>query len=60
MSADEIQELANGMDPEEAAVAIAFVMKKLFPLLDESARIKFVMNLVGDSGEDEVASLVHL
>jgi len=60
MSADGIQELVNSMDPEDAAVAIAFVMKKLFPLLDESARIKFVMNLVGDSGEDEVASLVHL
>ena len=60
MSADGIQELVKSMDPEEAAAAIAFVMKKLFPLLDESARIKFVMNLVGDSGEDEVASLVHL
>jgi len=60
MSADGIQELVNSMDPEDAAVAIAFVMKNLFPLLDESARIKFVMNLVGDSGEDEVASLVHL
>ena len=60
MSANAIQNLVNSMDPEEAAVAIAFVMKKLFPLMDESARIKFVMDLVGDSEEGDVASLVHL
>ena len=34
--------------------------KDLFPLLDEDARTRFVMNLVGDSGDDKVSSLVHL
>ena len=48
------------MDPEEAAAEIALAMKKLFVLLGEEARIKFVMNLVGDSGEDKVGSMVHL
>jgi flagellar motility protein MotE (MotC chaperone) len=60
MSVDKIQELVNSMNPDEAASAIALVMKNLFSLLDEEARLKFVMNLVGESGEDKVASLVHL
>ena len=46
---DKIQELINSMDPEEAASAIAVVMKKFFPLLGEDARLNFVVNLVGVS-----------
>ena len=60
MSADKIQELVNSMDPEEAATAIGQVMKDLFPLVGEEARLEFVLSLVGDSTEDKVASLVHL
>jgi hypothetical protein len=60
MSVDKIQELINDMEPQEAASALAFVIKNLFPLLDEATRIKFVMDLIGDSGEDKVSSLVHL
>ncbi len=60
MSRSDIQQIVDRMDPEEAASAIARVLKELFPLLDDEARMKFVMNLVGESGEDKVASLVHL
>ena len=60
MSTDKIQALVNNMEPQEAASALAFIIKGLFPLLDEDARIKFVMNLIGDSGDDKVTSLVHL
>ncbi len=60
MSIDKIQKIVNSMGPEEAASAIGLVMKNLFPLLDEEARLKFVMNLVGEPAEDKVASLVHL
>ena len=60
MSANKIQELVNNMEPQEAASALAFVIKNLFPLLDEDARIKFVMDLIGNSGDDKVTSLVHL
>ncbi len=60
MSADKIQELVNSMAPEDAASALSFVLKDLFPLLDEDARIRFVMGLIGDSGDDKVTSLVHL
>lgn len=60
MTVDEIQELAKNMEPEEAASAIALALKDLFPLLDEDARLRFVLELIGDSSDDEVASLVHL
>ena len=60
MSVDKIQELVNNMEPQEAVSAIAFAIKELFPLLDEDTQIKFVMDLVGDSGDDKVTSLVHL
>jgi len=59
MSVDKIQELVNYLEPQEAASALAIAIKDLFPLLDEDARIKFVMDLIGDSGEDKVSSLVH-
>jgi hypothetical protein len=55
-----IQELVNNMEPREAASALAFAIKDLFPLLNEDTRIKFVMNLIGDSGDDKVSNLVHL
>ena len=60
MSADKIQELVNNMEPQDAASALSFVIKDLFQLLDEDARIRFVMSLIGDSGDDKVTSLVHL
>jgi hypothetical protein len=60
MNAEKIQSLVNSMEPQEAASALASVIKDLFPLLDEDARIRFVMNLIGDSGDEKVSSLVHL
>ena len=60
MTVDKIQELVKSMEPEEAASAIALALKDLFPLLDDDARLRFVVELIGDSGDDEVASLVHL
>jgi len=60
MSVGKIQLLVNNMAPQEAASALTSVIKNLFPLLDEDARIRFVMNLVGDSGDDKISSLVHL
>jgi len=60
VSKNDIQQIVDRMDPEEAASAIALVTKRLFPLLNEEARLKFIMSLGGDSGEDKVGSLVHL
>jgi len=60
MSVDKIQELVNNLEPREAASALACAINNLLPLLNEDARIKFVMDLMGDSGDDKVSSLVHL
>jgi hypothetical protein len=55
-----IQKLVDHMDPKMAAIEIAEVMKKLFGLIDEQARLDFVMNVTGDAGTDKVGGLVHL
>jgi len=55
-----IKQLIDSMDPEEAAAEIAVIMKKLFPLLSEEARLKFVESLAGNSGGDKLTSMVHL
>ena len=55
-----IQELVDRMDPKAAAIEIAEVMRKLFGLIDEEARLDFVMNVTGDTGTDKVGGLVHL
>jgi flagellar motility protein MotE (MotC chaperone) len=60
MSANKIGELVESMEPEKAAAELARVIKRLFPLLGEEARLNFVMNLVEESGEDKLASMVHL
>jgi hypothetical protein len=60
MSASKIAEIVDSMEPEKAAAELARVIKKLFPLLEEEARLNFVMNLMGESGEDKLASMVHL
>ena len=55
-----IQKLVDHMDPKTAAIEIAEVMKKLFGLIGEKARLNFVMNVTGDAGTDKVGGLVHL
>jgi len=57
---EKIKDLVDSMDPKDAAAEIAGVMKDLFSLLDEGARLEFVMNIIGDTGEDKVGGLVHL
>jgi hypothetical protein len=60
MSIEKIQELVNGMEPEKAASAIAEVMQKLLPFLEEDARLRFVLTLFGEPSEEKLGSLVHL
>jgi hypothetical protein len=60
MSLNRIDELLMGMDPEEALAALAQAAEKIFPLLDEEARLTFWVNLMGGAGNDKVASMVHL
>ncbi len=60
MNKRSLQQLVDELPPERVIREIAGVVKKLFPLLEEESRVSFVMNLIGDTGNDKVASLVHL
>ena len=55
-----LEEIIGQMEPEEALKHMAPIIKKLFPLLEEQARLDFVINLIGDAGSDKVSSMVHL
>ena len=60
MAKTTIQQVIEDMPPERALKEIATATRSLFSLLNEKARLDFVMNLVGDTGEGKVSSLVHL
>ena len=60
MAKKAIQQIIEDMPPERALKEIAVAASSLFHLLDEKARIDFVMNLIGDSEGDKVAGMVHL
>lgn len=60
MISSKIQELIDATQPEEAAMALAHILGKLFPLLEEETRLKMVATLVGTPSDEKVASLVHL
>ena len=60
MAKKTIQQVIEDMPPEKALKEIATAARRLFNLLDEKARLGFVMNLAGDTGEGKVSSLVHL
>jgi hypothetical protein len=57
---EELKHLINNMAPEEALNAISGVLKHLFSTVDEETRSEFLWELMGESGSDKVASLVHL
>lgn len=57
---NDIEKIFNTMDPEDAAEQTAAALKQLFPLLGEDGRNRFIMNLLGETGEDKISSMVHL
>ena len=60
MSTKSLQQIIDKLEPKEALNQMAAIIKKLFPLLEEQARLDFVVSLIGDAGSDKVSSLVHL
>jgi hypothetical protein len=48
------------MNPEEALTEITRVLERLLSDLDDEARERFLMNLIGQSEGDKLSSLVHL
>jgi hypothetical protein len=57
---DELLKIVSLMAPETALAQITRVMERLMADLDQDARDRFLMDLVGQSGGDKVSSLVHL
>jgi hypothetical protein len=60
MAKNTIQQVIEDMPPERALKEIATAARSLFSLLDEKSRLDFVIDLVGDTREGKVSSLVHL
>jgi hypothetical protein len=57
---DALLNLMARMTPEEALSQITAIAGRLLADLDESARARFLMNLIHQSGGDKVSGLVHL
>lgn len=55
-----VEKLLNSLDPEVAAAQIALALKHLLPLLGEEGRNRFIINLLGETAEDKISSMVHL
>jgi hypothetical protein len=53
-------DIVNRMDPEDALTELTKVLKVLLSNLDEDARSQFLWDLLGESKGDKVTSLVHL
>lgn len=56
----DILKIVDHMDPEEALTEIGDALNKLFSVMDGDASTRFLMNLLGDSGEDKISGMVHL
>ena len=57
---EEMLQIVDRMDPEEALQGMAKVLNVLFSALGEEARSQFIWDLMGESRGDKVSSLVHL
>ena len=57
---EEMLQIVDRMDPEEALQGMAKVLNVLFSALGEEARSQFIWDLMGESKGDKVSSLVHL
>lgn len=50
----------NNFYPEDAADQTAIALKLLLPLLGEEGRNRFIVNLLGETGQDKISSMAHL
>jgi hypothetical protein len=57
---NDIEKALRSLDPQEAATQAATALQQLLPLLGEEERSRFIMTLLGGSGEDKISSMVHL
>lgn len=57
---NELKDIVDQMEPEQALPIMAAIIKKILPLVDDKTRVDFVVQLIGETGNDKVASLVDL
>jgi hypothetical protein len=56
----DIQQLLESMEPAAALAELTPVIKNILTHLDEEARVSFVTDMISDSREDKISSMVHL
>ena len=56
----ELEQALEAMAPEEALSALAAAVKSFFAKLGEEARLRFLLDLVGERQGDKLTSTVHL
>lgn len=56
----ELKHILNQMEPDKALAVLVEIIKEMLPLVDEQARVDFVVSMLGQAGSDKVASLVDL
>jgi hypothetical protein len=57
---ENIADMIQRMDPEKALTEIGKALKSIFSAVSEDSRGRFLLDLVGESQQDKVSSLVHL
>jgi hypothetical protein len=55
-----IVDMIQRMDPDKALTEIGKALKSIFSAVSEDSRGRFLLDLVGESQQDKVSSLVHL
>jgi hypothetical protein len=60
MSEREIIQILEKMSPREAVSSLGSIVKTVFRILDDDARLEFLKDVVGETAEDKVSSMVHL
>jgi hypothetical protein len=57
---ENIVDMIQRMDPEKALTEVGKALKSIFSAVSEDSRSRFLLDLVGESQQDKVSSLVHL
>ena len=57
---ENIVDMIQRMDPDKALTEIGKALKSIFSAVSEDSRGRFLLDLVGESQQDKVSSLVHL
>lgn len=57
---EDLSKLVDRMEPKHALAQISGALKVLFSTLGEEARSQFLWDLLGETRNDKVSSLVHL